>query len=151
MKISRTSKRFKIALPLLLMSFVHTGCVAIHDSPGGNAPDSTRRIFLGVWEGEHLDREGNLLRKWIQNRLEDGTYTILFFHYTDRGIHKSTQKGKWWIDGDRFYEIAPDVMDEPDVYHFEILGENEIRFKSVTKDYEFIDRRMQDFPDATLL
>jgi len=63
----------------------------------------------------------------------------------------SIEKGKWWIDGNRFYEIAPDVMEEADIYQFEILNEDEIRFKSTVKDYEFIDRRIQDFHDATII
>lgn len=99
-----------------------------------------------------MDHEENSLRTWIQNRSEDGTYTIIFYHHTtEKEIDRSIQKGKWWIDGDRFYEIVPDVMEEPDVYEFEILNENEIRFKSTVKDYEFIDRRTQDFHDAIFI
>jgi hypothetical protein len=57
----------------------------------------------------------------------------------------STQEGKWWIDGNRFYEIAPNVMEKPDVYQFKILDEDEIHFRSVKDDYEFTDRRIEDF------
>jgi hypothetical protein len=43
----------------------------------------------------------------------------------------SIQRGKWWIDGNRFYEIAPDVMEKANIYEFEILNEDEIRFKTI--------------------
>jgi hypothetical protein len=104
-------------------------------------------MFVGTWEGEHTDRKGTLLRTWIQNRSEDGTYAIVFFRHTEKGIFKSTQEGKWWLKGDRFHEIAPDLMEKPDVYQFEILNENEIRFRSIIKDYEFIDRRTESCLD----
>ncbi len=140
-------KTFKIALFLVLMTILQTGCGTMNNAPGGNVPEDIRRVFVGMWEGEYVDHEGNLLRTWMQNRSEDGTYTIVFFHHTEEGIYKSTQKGKWWIDRHRFYEIAPDVMEEPEIYRFEILSENEIRFRSIVKDYEFIDRRIQDCHD----
>ena len=96
-----------------------------------------------------MDQDGKLLRTWIQRRLEDGTYAITFVHYSDEGIHKSRQTGKWWMVGDRFYEIASSATEDPDVYEYEIVNENEIRFKSITGDYEFIDKRTQDMEDVT--
>ena len=144
-------EKLKIALALVFMIILQAGCRTVNNAWQGKAPEHIRRIFVGTWEGEYVDHEGNLLRTWIQNRSENGTYTIIFFHHSEKGIYKSRQQGKWWIDGDRFYEIAPDVMDEPDVYQFEILSENEIRFKSIVKDYEFIDRRMQNFRGVTII
>jgi hypothetical protein len=144
-------KRDKIFVFLMLMTIVQVGCRTMNNTPRGNAPEDIRRIFIGIWEGEYMDHEANSLRTWIQNRSEDGTYTMIFYHHTKKGIYESVQKGKWWIDGNRFYEIAPDVMEEADVYEFEILNEDEIRFKSTVKDYEFIDRRIQDFHDATII
>jgi hypothetical protein len=91
------------------------------------------------------------VRSWIQNRSEDGTYSIVFIHHTEEGSFKSRQKGKWWVEGNRFYEMASDVMSEPDVYEFEILNEDEIRFKSVTKEYEFIDRRYRHPKSPTFI
>ena len=135
-------KRLKIA-PLFLMIVLQAGCGTMNNASQRKAPENIRDMFIGTWEGEHMDRGGTLLRTWIQNRSEDGTYAIIFFHHTEKGIHKSTQEGKWWVEGQRFYEIAPDLMEEPDVYQFEILSENEIRFRSVVKDYEFIDKRTE--------
>ena len=127
------------------------GCAAVQAPSKGDVSDDVKRIFIGTWEGEHVDQEGNLLRTWIQRRSEDGTYAITFVHYSGKGIRKSRQRGKWWIEGDRFYEIAPSAMEDPDVYQFEILNENKICFKSITTDYEFVDRRTQDLRDVTFI
>ena len=131
------------------MIILQAACGSIHNSSQKNAQEDIRHMFVGTWEGKHVDREQKLLRTWIQNRSEDGTYSIIFFHHTEEGIYKSTQKGKWWIEGNRFYEIASDEMKEPDIYQFEILSENEIRFSSILTDYEFIDKRIESIEDHT--
>ena len=141
-------KRIKI-VPLFLVIILQAGCGTMDNSPQNNMLEDKRHVFIGTWEGKHVDRGEKLLRTWIQNRSEDGTYSIIFFHHTEEGIYKSTQKGKWWIEGNRFYEIAPDAMKEPDIYHFEILSENEIRFRSILTDYEFIDKRIESIQDRT--
>ena len=144
-------KKFKIGLAMISMIILHAGCGTVNKAPQGNVPEDVRRIFVGTWEGEHVNHEGKLLRTWIQNRSADGTYTIIFVHHTKKGICKSRQKGIWWIEENRFYEIAPDVMKEPDAYQFEILSENEIRFKSIVKDYEFVDKRVEAFREPTFI
>jgi len=141
----------KLRTPLFVLIcgvLLQAGCGAYHT---GDPLDNVRRVFVGTWEGEHVDDEGNLLRTWIQRRFEDGTYATSFVHCTEKGIRRSGQRGKWWIDGNRFYEIAPSVMEEPDVYEFEILNNNEIRFKSTVTDYEFIDRRVLGPHDVTFI
>lgn len=139
-------KRLKI-VPLFLMIILQAACGSMNNISQRNVQEDIRHMFVGTWEGKHVDRERKLLRTWIQNRSKDGTYRIIFFHHTEDGVYKSEQKGKWWIEGNRFYEIAPDVMKEPDAYQFEILSENEIRFKSLVNDYEFIDKRTKSFRD----
>jgi hypothetical protein len=141
-------KNLKI-VPLLLMIVLQAGCGTMNNTSQRNAPEDIRHVFVGTWEGKHMDDQGKLLRTWIQNRSEDGTYSIIFCYHTEKGIYKSTQKGKWWIEGNRFYEIAPDVMKEPDVYRFEIRSESEIRFRSILTDYEFVDKRTESFQDHT--
>ena len=136
-------KAYNIALALVFMVILPTGCQSLNNTYTGNVPEGIRRIFVGIWEGKHADNEGKLVRTWIQRRSEDGTYSIVFFHHKEEGVLRSRQLGRWWIDGDRFYEIAPDVMKKPDIYEFEILSEDAIRFKSIEKDYEFIDRRIK--------
>ncbi|MDY6954899.1 MAG: hypothetical protein SWE60_25645 [Thermodesulfobacteriota bacterium] len=144
-------KALTVSLFLLCTVVIQAGCGPAHFPLHGKASDDVRRLFIGTWEGEHVDDEGNLLRTWIQRRSEDGTYAITFVHHGEEGIRKSRQRGKWWIEGDRFYEIAPSAMEEPDVYQFEILNENEILFKSTRTDYEFIDRRAKGLRDVTFI
>ena len=141
----------RIPLFLICVSTLQAGCGAYHGTFKGDVSDDVKRLLVGTWEGEHLDHEGNLLRTWIQRRSEDGTYAITFVQYTEQGVRRSGLRGKWWIDGDRFFEIAPSVMKEPDVYEFDILNDNEILFKSTVTDYEFIDRRALDSHDVTLI
>jgi hypothetical protein len=138
-------KRFKIVVAMILMIIPLVRCATLHHTSDRNVPANIRRILVGTWEGKHLDHEGKLLRTWIQNRSEDGSYTIDFFHHTEKGVFHSTQEGKWWIDGNRFYEIAPNAMEKPDVYQFKILDEDDIHFRSMKDDYEFTDRRIEDF------
>lgn len=143
--------KIKIVLTLVLIVGLQSGCANINKTSPRDLPEDIRRIFIGTWEGEHVNCEGKLVRTWTQNRSADGTYTIVFVHHTETGLCKTKQKGKWWIEGDRFYEIAPDVMKEPDVYQFEIVSENEIRFKSVVTDYAFIDKRVQAFREPSFI
>ena len=39
-------------------------------------------------------------------------------------------------------------MKEPDVYQFRIVNKDEVHFESIKKDYEFTDRRTEDFPNG---
>jgi hypothetical protein len=140
-----------IVLALILLMVIQPGCSTIDKTSPKDVPEDIRRIFIGTWEGEYVNHEGRTERTWIQKRSADGTYTIVFCHYSEKGFRKTNQQGKWWLEGDRFYEIAPDVMKRPDVYQFEILSEEEIRFKSVAKDYEFIDKRVETFREPAFI
>lgn len=128
-------------LTLMLLFAFLGGCSTVPDKTRQADIEPVRQQLIGAWEGEYVDSDGKLVRSWIQQRSDDGTYTIVFTHHTEKGAFQSRQTGTWWIEGDRFYEIASDGMKEPDAYQFDILNENEIRFKSLTKAYEFIDRR----------
>ena len=141
----------KIALALALFIVLQSGCSTVKNVSHKNVPEDIRRLFVGTWEGEHADDEGKIVRTWIQSRSADGTYAIVFVHHTETGVHKTRQKGKWWIEGDRFHEIASDVMKKPDVYGFEIVSENEIRFKSIATDYEFTDKRVESLQEPSFI
>ncbi len=143
--------KIKIVLTLVLFVGLQQGCANLNKTSPKDVPEDIRRIFIGTWEGQYVNSKGKLVRTWTQNRSADGTYTIVFVHHTEREVHKTKQKGKWWIEGDRFYEIAPDVMKKPDVYQFEIVSENEIRFKSIVTDYAFIDKRVQAFREPSFI
>ena len=69
-------KRFKI-VPLFLMIILLAGCGTMDNSPQNNILEDKRHMFIGTWEGKHVDRGGKLLRTWIQNRSENGTESVL--------------------------------------------------------------------------
>jgi len=138
----------KIALALILVLALQPGCSTADKNWGGDGPEDIRHIFIGTWKGGYVNDAGKTERTWIQKRSADGTYTTDFFHHTERGVYHSRQQGKWWIDGHRFYEIAPQFMKEAEVYQFKIVNRDEIHFKSTTKDYEFTDRRTEDLPNG---
>ena len=87
------------------MIFLQAGCGTLDNASERRTPEDIGHMFIGTWEGKHMGREGKILHTWIQNRSEDGTYSIIFFHHTEKGIYKSTQKGKWWIEGNRFTKL----------------------------------------------
>lgn len=136
-------KKFRIVVAIIVMVILQTGCATISNTSREDMPKDIRGKFIGTWKGKHVDHEKNLSRSWIQHRSEDGTYTIIFVELSRNGTIKSKEeKGKWWIEGDTFYEVSLEGMEKPDAYQFEILSEREIRFKSVVNNYEFIDKRM---------
>jgi len=126
---------------LIFLLALQAGCTTTGRSLTAGTQEETREMFVGTWKGEYVDGEGNQVRSWVQTRSADGTYVIRFVHHTEQGVLQTMGKGKWWLEGDRFYEISPKIMEEPDVYEFEIISKDEIRFKSVTTSYSFTDER----------
>lgn len=127
------------------------GCASSKSRVHRNMPRDVWRTFVGTWEGDYLNSDGQIVRSWVQHRLHDGTYSIVFVLHTKKALRKFRQKGKWWIEGNKFYEIAPDIMDEPDVYEFDILNHDEIHFRSTTSDYQFIDKRVRGMDGPTFI
>lgn len=35
-------------------------------------------------------------------------------------------------------------MEKPDIYEYKIISENRINFKSITVDYQFVDKRIEE-------
>jgi hypothetical protein len=139
--------RFNVLLVLVFSLVIYAGCATGTHPVAKDVDEDVKSVFVGTWEGEHLDGKGEKVRSWVQKRAADGTYVIQFVHYKEDGPVHTVRKGKWWLEGDRFYEIAPSIMDEPDVYEFEIIGKDEIRFQSLEEDYSFTDKRVE--PDET--
>ncbi|MFV0175047.1 hypothetical protein OBK14_12145 [Empedobacter falsenii] len=81
-------------------------------------------------------------------RNADGTF-ILDFRVKSKGnkVKSHIEKGKWWVKDNKFYEYHED-SDMTDVYTFEVLNVNQIKFKVFdlsfeqnNNNYEFIDTR----------
>ena len=134
--------RTKTTVMFALLCGLFWSCAASRTPQPGSGPEAMRQLFVGIWEGEYLDGEGNLVRSWTQHRLADGTYTITFVHYTGAGVRKIKRKGTWWIEESRFFERTENSDKKPDVYDFKVVSQDEIRFQSTETDYAFTDRRV---------
>lgn len=106
--------------------------------------------FLGSWTGSEQDNQTiGLTKHWIQNRYKDGTFVLIFTTVQDCEVDHLYEKGKWWLKDGLFYELHADG--KTDVYSYEILEENKIKFKakelSIDHDnesYEFIDTKLEE-------
>lgn len=98
--------------------------------------------LIGTWQGEYDEEDGSL-KSWVQTRSEDGTYHMEFrFVETDGVVHRLAEEGKWWIESDLFYEIAPSWMTQPDVYQYRFQEDGCIEFLLVAshESAEDVDR-----------
>ena len=110
--------------------------------------------FIGNWKGSEKDNQTKGVTKyWIQNRYKDGTFVLLFTTVANCEVEHLAEKGKWWVKDGIFYELHSDG--KTDTYTYEILNDNEIKFKakSLSLDfesptYEFIDTRVEFEPES---
>ncbi len=104
--------------------------------------------LVGIWKGFEKDTQIEGVEKhWIQQRFADGNYVIMFTAKEDCQIETFTEKGKWWTEDGKFYELVQDSKDI-DVYNYEVKNDEVVEFKSVKltgKDnttYTFSDYRL---------
>lgn len=126
---------------------------AMEDKLNGFTYDSSDGVqdprLVGVWIGSEKDNQiEGLSKEWEMTRNEDGTF-ILNFKMKMKGqkAKHSIEKGKWWVKDNKFYEYHDD-SEMTDVYTFEILNKNQIKFIEFDlsidfnkPNYEFIDTR----------
>jgi len=73
--------------------------------------------FAGVWRGEIYKPNYGYLLSWVHDMHPDGTYTDSFTrNYPDGSKYEFSESGKWWVDGDKYFEILPGIMNKPDEY-----------------------------------
>lgn len=105
--------------------------------------------FVGVWVGSEKDNQvDGLTKKWEMTRNADGTFEIKFnVKAKGQKSYDSVEKGKWWVKDNKFYEYHED-SEMADVYTFEVLNKNQIKFTEEKMsfelnkpNYEFIDTR----------
>ena len=125
------------------------------DKSNGFSYDQTDGVqdarFVGVWKGSEKDNQvKGLSKEWTMTRNADGTFIINFSIKSKNLDDKNfVQKGKWWIKGEKLYQYN-EVTKMTNVYNFEILNENQIRFiENVIyfnyQEYniEFIERKVK--------
>ncbi len=105
--------------------------------------------LVGIWTGSEKDnQEEGLSKEWTMTRNADGTFFLDFKTKMKGGkTDRFTEKGKWWVKDNKFYEYHEE-SDMTDVYTFEVLNINQIKFKVFemsfdqnNNEYEFIDTR----------
>ncbi len=99
--------------------------------------------LVGIWKGFEVEKELEGVEKhWIVQRYANGKYTIMFTTKENCEIQTFTEKGKWWTEGNLFYEKHEDA-DEPEVYEYSIKENLVVHFKSKSTSYEFDDYRLE--------
>lgn len=104
--------------------------------------------LAGEWVGSETDNQMEGMKKeWIMTRKKDGTFVLDFTFTKDGESHKNVEEGTWWIKDGKFHENHED-SGMTDIYTYEVLDKNHIKFKSVDisidmnkESYEFIDTR----------
>ncbi|MBF4517554.1 hypothetical protein IRZ71_14415 [Flavobacterium sp. ANB] len=87
--------------------------------------------LIGLWKGFEVEKQIEGVEKhWIQQRFENGTYVIMFTTKEDCQIETFTEKGKWWTEKGKFYELSSNAKD-PEVYSYEMKNDEVVEFKSI--------------------
>ncbi|MDX6190063.1 hypothetical protein SGQ83_11950 [Flavobacterium sp. Fl-318] len=136
----------KKVIPLLKISFFALLSILIFSFSTDKKENDSK--LVGIWKGFEKDGQIEGVEKhWIQQRFADGTYVIMFTAKQDCEIQTFTEKGKWWTENGKFYELSSSTKDI-DVYSYEVKGEESVEFKSIKltgKDdntYVFSDYRL---------
>jgi hypothetical protein len=103
----------------------------------------------GSWEGSEKDKQIQGMEKhWIMHRFTDGTFVLLFVAVKNGKTQKFSEKGKWWVEGNTFYEFH-NVSGKTDVYEYKVLDDDHVKFKAKEisiemedSSYEFVDTRL---------
>lgn len=104
--------------------------------------------LVGSWVGSEKDKQyENVEKSWNMIRKSDGTFSIDFKYTIDGETQEFSETGNWWIEKGTFYEYH-DVSEKTDIYKYQVLDENRIKFTSVLMSlemnqevYEFIDTK----------
>ena len=143
-------KSFKLSLLCAALVIVTTGCIKTYKVPKLATWDS---IFVGKWEGQTIKRRGGYSIQYEKTRLMDGTYKLILIYYKqNRFLDSKFEIGEWWVHDGTYYEILPNMMDEPKAFKFEILSNDQIKYTLSKTDssidhkkgYSFIDSRTKE-------
>lgn len=106
--------------------------------------------LVGEWFGEEKNKQiKGMSKKWNMKRNPDGTYEINFEFTQDGETIKNTENGKWWTEGNKFFEFH-ESTGMTDEYEFKVLNVDQVKFKMINTDvdfekkkYTFIDTRVK--------
>lgn len=107
--------------------------------------------MTGCFKGsEHHQQIDGLSKYWLSCRLPEGKSILLFVAVDEDGdVEQISENGSWWTKDGKYYELH-DYDNITDVYHYTVLDNGDVRFKSIEllgrKDdtYEFTDYKTED-------
>lgn len=128
-----------ISLAFLLLSF-------------SNPDNKDKNVFIGNWTGSEKDQQiQGVTKHWQQTRFKDGSYIFLYTVLKDCQVEHFVEKGTWYIKDGLFHEKTNSKNAEEDIYEYEILDNDHIKFRAKkmsaemnTEQYEFIDARLEE-------
>ncbi len=105
--------------------------------------------FVGSWIGSEKDNQRiGLTKHWVLNRYKDGSFILIFTTLENCEVKHVIEKGKWYIKNGLYYEYHYNDK-KSDIYNFEIIDDNHIKFKAyqmgikmINEEYEFIDTKL---------
>ena len=130
---------------LIIIIFGFTSCSTTKSLSNGKNID---KRLVGIWTGfENDDQVKGMRKEWEMIRNNDGTFVLDFKAITSEETQEFIEKGTWWIEKGQFFEYHSE-SDKTDIYNYEVLNKNEIRFTMIKSavdfnnpDYTFIDKR----------
>ncbi|MGG5208738.1 hypothetical protein ACQWU4_07300 [Chryseobacterium sp. MIQD13] len=107
--------------------------------------------LVGSWKGEEDDQQiAGMHKSWIMHRTDDGKFLLLFVAVQDGKTTTFTEKGQWWVEDGKFYELHK-ADGKTDVYDYQVIDKDHVKFKASqmsleqnNENYEFIDTRIEE-------
>ena len=112
---------------------------------------SLDKKLIGVWTGERSKNIKCRYFSWTMQRDSDGTYKVAFFNDKNKFDLIQAESGYWWVKDNKYYELNPKVMKEPDIYTYNQIDKNTFHYKMINyhvtadckEDYEFSDIKLK--------
>ena len=107
-----TMNLYRKILPIVGLVVICAGCIKNYTIPEEATIDS---IFVGKWERQYFDEDRGYFMELEKTRMVDGTYKLVIIYYgkNKRYIGSTFELGEWWLYDGIYYEILPDLMDNP--------------------------------------
>lgn len=96
---------------------------------------SIDNTLVGSWKGMHYNEQYGFLQKWVTRRDNTGEYETSFKVIKDgQLIQTASEKGKWWVEDNKFHLINSTNMTKPDIYTYKVLSPKKIEFSLISHD-----------------
>jgi hypothetical protein len=103
----------------------------------GQEKESLDPKLVGTWVGKEKDAQiEGMMKEWIMVRKANGSFELNFV-VTYQGRKQTIQeKGRCWTKDGKFYEFH-EASGNTDIYSYEVLNENQVRFTMESSASEF--------------